>query len=149
MLKMRDLSGWIRNYGQDARHQKRLFANRFIWLQIWNAVAIIDDVDSALNAYLDNEFPTDTGERYLRLYGVMQGLFLQQDALFNLIKGIHPTKEITLTDVLKNIREARTASVAHPTAVKHKRGKLSTHVIVRQTMTKEGFELFSYPSQEE
>jgi hypothetical protein len=41
---------------------------------------VIDDVDSALQAYLDKDFPEETGEKYLRVYGVMQAMFLQQDA---------------------------------------------------------------------
>jgi hypothetical protein len=107
---------------------------------------IIDDVDSAMEAYVEHDFPSDIGERYLRLYGIMQGLFLQQDALFDLVKAIHPAKEILPNDVLKDIREARNASVGHPTQLNRK-GKLSTHGIVQNSMRKEGFDLLSYPSQ--
>jgi hypothetical protein len=55
---------------------------------------IINDAESAMGAYLEHEFPSDTGERYLRIYGVMQALFLQQDALVDLIKAVHPSKKI-------------------------------------------------------
>jgi len=147
MPTMLESSGWIRNYGQDPRHHERLFADKFLWHQIWSAMDIIDDVDSATNAYLDNEFPTDIGERYLRVYGAMQGLFLQQDALSDLIKAIHPAKEIRQNDVLKDVREARNASVGHPTQLKRK-GELSTHGIVQNSMSKEGFNLLSYPSED-
>jgi hypothetical protein len=108
---------------------------------------IIDDVDSAMAAYLKNEFPTDTGEKYLRIYGAMQGLFLQQDALLDLIKAIHPTKEICLNDVLKDIREARNASVGHPTQLRRK-GVLSAHGIIQNSMNKDGFDLLSYPEKD-
>jgi hypothetical protein len=147
MPTMRELSRWIRDYGQDARHLQRLIADRFVWHQLWAAMDIIDDVDSAMDAYLDNEFPTDTGERYLRIYGAMQGLFLQQDALSDLIKAIHPAKEIRRNDVLKEIREARHASVGHPTRLERK-GQLSTHGIVQNSMSKDGFDLLSYPEQD-
>lgn len=109
---------------------------------------IIDDVDSAMNAYLNNEFPTDMGERYLRVYGAMQGLFIQQDALLDLIKGIHPAKDIRLNDVLKDIREARNASVGHPAQLKRK-GALSAHGIVQNSMCKDGFDLMSYPYKQD
>src|ERR1700737_5015692 len=103
MQTMRELSTWIRSYGDDARHKVCLFADRFVWHQLWTAMDIIDDVDSALTAYLDNEFPDDTGEKYLRIYGALQGLFIQQDALLDLIRAIHPAKGIRLNDVLKGI----------------------------------------------
>jgi hypothetical protein len=108
---------------------------------------VIDDVDSALTAYLENEFPDDIGEKYLRIYGALQGLFIQQDALLDLIKAIHPAKDIRLNDVLKDIREARNASVGHPTQLKRK-GVLSAHEIVQNSMRKDGFELLSYPEKE-
>jgi hypothetical protein len=144
MPTMRELSWWIRDYTQDPRHQKRLIATGFIWYQMCVAMDIIDDVESALDAYIDNEFPTDMGERYLRIYGAMQGLSLQQDALRDLIKAIYPTKKIQLNDVLKDIREARHASVGHPTELK-RRGSLSVHGIVQNSISKDGFELLSYP----
>jgi hypothetical protein len=105
---------------------------------------IINDVDSALTAYLENKFPDDPGERYLRLYGALQGLFMQQDALIDLIRAIHPAKDIRLNDVLKGIRDARNASVGHPTQMKRK-GVVSVHRIIQNSMRKDGFELLSYP----
>src|SRR5208337_431918 len=103
MQTMRELSRWIRNYGHDARQLPRLFADRFIWHQLWAAMDVIDDVDAAMTAYLENEFPDDIGEKYLRIYGALQGLFIQQDALLDLIKAIHPAKDIRLNDVLRDI----------------------------------------------
>lgn len=147
MPTIRELSRWIRDYGHDARRLPRLFADRFVWHQLWTAMDVIDDVDSAMTAYLDHEFPGDTGEKYLRFYGALQGLFLQQDALLDLIKAIHPAKNIGLNDVLKDIRDARTASVGHPTQMRRK-GVLSAHGIVQNSMRKNGFELLSYPQKD-
>jgi hypothetical protein len=143
---IRELSVWIREYGQDPRHLRRLVANSFTWHQTWAAIDIIDDVDSAFDAYIKNDFPGEMGERYLRIYGVMQALFLQQDALSDLIQAIHPTRPIIQNDVLKDIREARNISVGHPTRLKRK-GALSTHGIVQNSMRKDGFDLLSYPSE--
>ncbi len=144
MPKMHKLSAWIRNYTQDPRHLPRLLADQFVWNQLCTALDIIDDAESALTAYTDNDFPTQTGEKYLRIYGAMQGLFLQQDALLDLIKAIHPAKKISVKDILKDIREARNASVGHPTRLGLK-PPFSTHGIVQHSMRKEGFELVSYP----
>lgn len=147
MTTIHDLTRWIRDYGHDARHLPRLISDEFLWHQIWTAVDIIDDVDLALTAHLGNKFPGNDGERYLRIYGVMQGLFLQQDALLDLIKAIHPRKKIKENDVLKDIREARNASVGHPTQLRRD-GVLSAHAIVRHSMSKKGFELHSYPRKQ-
>ena len=144
---MRELSRWIRDYGHDPRQLPRLFADLFVWHQLWAAMDIIDDVDNAMAAYLDSEFPTNIGEKYLRIYGALQGLFLQQDALLNLIGTIHPAKNIRLNDVLKDIREARNASIGHPTQLRRK-GVLSAHGIVQHSMRKDGFELLSYPEKD-
>lgn len=146
MPTMHELSAWIRNYTQDPRHLPRLLADQFVWNQLCTALDIIGDAESALTAYTDNDFPTQTGEKYLRIYGAMQGLFLQQDALRDLIKAIHPTKEIPVNDVLRDIREARNASVGHPTRLGWK-PPFSTHGIVQHSMRKEGFELVSYPKK--
>jgi len=108
---------------------------------------VIDDVDSAMTAYLHNEFPDDTGEKYLRIYGALQGLFIQQDALLDLVRAIHPAKGIRLNDVLKDIREARNASVGHPTQLR-RNGVLSAHGIVQHSMCKDGLELLSYPEKD-
>lgn len=111
MPTLRELSRWIRDYGHDPRHQSRLLADRFVWHQLWTAMDVIDDVDSALTAYEQNDFPTNTGEKYLRIYSALQGLFIQQDALRDLIKVIHPAKKIAFNDVLKDIREVRNKSI--------------------------------------
>src|ERR1700722_12047899 len=147
MTTMRELSRWIRDYTQDPRHEQRLIAAGFIWYQMCVAMDIIDDAESALDAYISNEFPTNTGERHLRIYGAMQGLFLQQDALYDLVKAIHPSKAIYPNDVLKDIHDLRNASVGHPTRLNRK-GSLSTHGIVQNSMHKDGFDLLSYPSKD-
>jgi hypothetical protein len=147
MPTMRELSRWIRDYGHNPRHLSRLMSNRFIWHQLWTATDIIDDVESAMTAYVENEFPSDLGEKYLRVYGAMQGLFIQQDALRDLIKAIHPARAIVLTDVLKDIRDARHASVGHPTKLNRK-GALSAHGIVQNSIRKDGFDLLSYPEKD-
>jgi hypothetical protein len=147
MPTMRELSRWIRDYGHNPRHLTRLMSNRFIWHQLWTVMDIIDDVESAITAYVENEFPSDLGEKYLRVYGALQGLFIQQDALLNLIKAIHPAKNIRLNDVLKDIREARHASVGHPTELR-RNGVLSAHGIVQNSMRKDGFQLLSYPERD-
>jgi hypothetical protein len=149
MATLYDLIRWVRNYVGDPHHQPRLMADEFCWHQLCVAMDTIEDTDCAVTAYVDHEFPTDTGEKYLRIYGILQGLFVQQDALVELINAIRPVKNIhprdLLSDMLIDVRGARNKSVGHP--VKLGRKAFSTHAIVQHSMRKDGFELVSYPKR--
>ena len=138
-----EISRWIRDYGHDSRHRQRLLSVRFDWHQLWTALDIIDDVELAIKAYLEGEFPTDPGERYLRVFGIFQALFVQQDALRHFVEILRPSKSLNLVDVLKDVREARNASVGHPTQLERK-GDVSAHLINRSSVRKDGFELMSF-----
>jgi hypothetical protein len=77
-LTLYDLIKWIRDYVGDPHHQPRLMADEFSWNQLCAAMDTIEDTDAAVDAYVRHDFPTDTGEKYLRIYGILQGLYLQQ-----------------------------------------------------------------------
>lgn len=150
MANLYDHIRWIRDYVGDPRHVSRFMADEFSWNQLCTAMDIIEDTDSAIDAYLQHDFPRDTGEQYLRIYGILQGLYLQQDALVELVNAIRPVESINpmdvLTDGLNRIRGARNKAIGHPT--KHGRSApFSTHAIVQHTMRKEGFSLSSYPNR--
>ena len=119
-------------------------SDEFSWYQLCTALDTVDDTEEAMSAYEGNEFPSSNGERYLRIYGVLQAMFVQQDSLHDLIRVVHPSTNINVKDLLKDVRRARNASVGHPTSLG--RGTtLSTHAIVQMSMHKDGFELLSYP----
>lgn len=143
MQTFRKTSQWIRDYVNEPRHQQRLLSIRFSWNQLCSAMDVIDDVDLALEAYLAAEFPNEPGEKYLRTYGVLQALFVQQDALRHLIDIVRPSVRVELSDVLKEVRDLRSASIGHPTDYKRK-GERSVHAISRITMGKDGFQMLSF-----
>ena len=143
MESLRQCSQWIRGYVNDPRHQQTLMSVKFDWHQLCAAMDIVDDVDLALDAYLRNSFPADDGEKYLRIYGVLQALFVQQDALGHLVAIVRPSFSLVLSDVLKDIREIRNASIGHPTETKRK-GQLSVHSMNRSTLDRDGFLLLSF-----
>jgi hypothetical protein len=139
------LTTWIRDYTQDPRHQARLMSDEFSWYQLCAALDTVDDTEEAMRAYVTGEFPAANGEQYLRIYGILQALYVQQDALNDLINAVHPTSQIKVKDLLKDIRLARHRSVGHPTHTGPRGGPFSTNAIVRHTIRKEGFQLLSYP----
>jgi hypothetical protein len=143
MQTITEISRWIRDYGHDPRHIQHLSSVPFDWHQLWTALNTIDDVELAIHSYLEGEFPAGPGEQYLRLYGVFQALFVQQDAMRHFIEIIRPGTPFVLADVLRDVREARNASVGHPTEVQRK-GEVSAHGISRSTIGRDGFLLMSF-----
>jgi hypothetical protein len=139
------LTSWIRDYTQDPRHRARLMLDEFSWYQLCTALDTVDDADEAIGAYLNDTFPAAIGERYLRTYGLLQALYVQQDSLHDLINAVHPTTTIKVKDLLHDVRRARHRSVGHPTHTGPRGGPFSTHAIVRHSMRKEGLELLSFP----
>jgi hypothetical protein len=140
------LTKWIREYGHDPRQRPRLIGNRYLWHQIWAAVDIAMDTERALINYIFGSFPTNEGERYLRMFGVMQALFLQQEALVDLINAVYLSGTIEVNDVLKDIRAFREAGAGHPTRLNRRAG-LASHSIVAGSVTKNGFDLHSFPRE--
>jgi len=145
MQPLHRLTSWIRDYTQDPRHSARLTLHEFSWYQLCTALDTVDDTEEAMRAYLSGDFPVDCGEQYLRIYGILQALYVQQDSLNDLITAVHPATQIKVKDLLKDVRLARNWSVGHPTHAGPRGGPYSTNAIVRSSMRKEGFQLHSHP----
>ena len=130
----------IRDLINNPRKQFNLLKNRTFWNQLCSSLDVIEDSDLAIDTYINSEFAEENGEKYLRLYGVLQALFLQQHAVINLCESLGFSDNITAHPKLKRIRNVRNDSTGHPT----KRGNYgSYHFISRASMTKSGFQLMS------
>jgi len=141
---LNDFMRWIRDYASNPRHQERLFTDRFVWHQLCATFDAIGDTDLAIDAYLNGEFPDhNPGEQYLRVYGVLQALLVQQDSLGQMTAILCPGMLLGLPDVLKDVRDARHASIGHPTRMQSK-GNVSSNFINRSTMSKDSFQLLSF-----
>ena len=101
----------------------------------------------AVEAYLtDAQQPkspqdTDDGKKYLTLYGILQVLFVQQDAVKHISKalGIKYTPDSVLVD----IRETRNDAVGHPT---NRRGGKFFNFISRQSLSLTHCKLLTMPA---
>ena len=130
----------IRNFINKPRKQFNLLKNHTFWNQLCSSLFVIEDSDLAIDAYLNNEFSKDGGEKYLRLYGLFQALYLQQDAVKHLCESLGLSNNLIANPKLKEIRDIRNDSIGHPT----KRGNYeSYHFISRITITKIEFQLVS------
>ncbi len=113
--------GRIRDLINTPRKQYLLMKQMNLWSQLCSCLDVIGDTELAIAAYIHKEFSQNTGANYLAVYGLLQTLFLQQDALFHLCEALGIGDPRDNYPRLKEIREDRNASVGHPT--KLKRGK--------------------------
>ena len=54
---------------------------RFDWSKLCSSLDVIGDTAQAFDSYLKIDEPESLGEKYLNIYGVLQALFIQQDAV--------------------------------------------------------------------
>lgn len=122
------------------------------WNQLCSSMDVIGDTELAINAYLESiDKPANTGELYILLYGILQVLFVQQDAVRHLAEALdlesEPNKNLTA------IREIRNDSTGHPTKREQGKGKGKEkekwfNFITRISMSRDGFTLMStYPNR--
>ena len=119
-----------------------------MWLQLASSLDAISDCEIAMNAYSSevmtgSESPVeDLGIRYLQTYGVLQALFLQQDALGNLLESLEVSFDLDDYPELQEIREIRNQSIGHPTK-KGSKENVSYHGIVQISLEDETFQFYS------
>ncbi|MDD4976857.1 MAG: hypothetical protein PHY93_21055 [Bacteriovorax sp.] len=134
----------IRDFINEPRKKVNLLKNHKFWNQLCSSLVVIEDSDSAISAYINSEFGTDNGEKYLRLYGVLQALFLQQDAITNMCESLGLPNNLASHPKLKEIRDIRNDSIGHPTKRgNYKSNYKSYHFISQASITKSGFQLIS------
>jgi hypothetical protein len=134
----------IRDVINKPRKQHLLLKNKSLWNQLCSSLDVVQDTDIAMGAYLQNGFPEGSdGEKYIRIYGILQVLVVQQDAVKHLVASLGlPASVYDSLKGIKDIREVRIESIGHPTE-KRAKGGHSYHFISRVTMHKEGFQLMS------
>jgi len=130
----------FRDLVNEPRLHRALFQDKEKFNRTCSAMDVIDDVLFALNSYKSNQHD-DQGTAYLEIYGVLQALTIQQDAvreLHSIIVGGSLNLEASYPEV-RAIRDIRVKAAGHPVS-----GKNSSHFIVRHSVGKWGFELWSF-----
>jgi len=119
-----------------------------LWTQLTASMDAVEDSQEAIDAFflesqqLEPEDSSQVGQKYLRLYGLLQAMFLQQDAVASMLEavglGYDPMSDSERV-LLKGVRTIRNQSVGHPT--KYVRGKRTQHAfIVRASISPTDFE---------
>ena len=143
MQAISELEKEIRSKINTPWKQNALLQDPAVWEMLCSCLDTIGDTDVALDAYQELEWPQEDGTRYIVVYGVLQVLFVQQDAVANLADALDITYEPN--PMLKEIREVRNDSTGHPTKRGYGDGK-KFNFISRPTLKKTGFKLMStYP----
>lgn len=129
----------VRDLVNHPRRATALRADTPRWNMVCSALDTIGDAQLAIREYLDGKLSAPThGITYLAIYGVLQTLYVQQDALRDLGRAVGI--ELELPDDLKAIRDIRNAAAGHPT--NHR--KRFSNTINRNAMSAAGFELARY-----
>ena len=136
-MEIQDLESRIRDLINHPRRQYKILQDTSAWNQLCSCLDVIGDTDLAISAY-NEATPKNISETYLLVYGILQTLFLQQDALRNLCEALAIT--YSQDPRLKEIREIRNESIGHPTKLNFKK-KTTWNFISRATLSKNGFQL--------
>lgn len=137
--KVRAAIAAIRDIVNTPRRQYAIMQNLRGWFQVAAVLDTLEDADLALEAFGICR-PEHDGERYLALYGALQAMFLQQDAVLHLGEAVGVS--VAPIAGLEEIRSIRNDVVGHPT----KRGpkhSFTTHTVVRWSLSMERMTVFS------
>lgn len=85
------------------------------WNRLCAAMDVLEDTALALDNYEIQGIGNDDGEKYLRLYGILQAIVLQEDSIRHLYKIFtEQTLKPDMSTAWQKIREVRNLSVGHP-----------------------------------
>ncbi|MBI2640197.1 MAG: hypothetical protein HYW90_04920 [Candidatus Sungbacteria bacterium] len=143
--KIYDLGRKIRDFINGTRVKAELLKNKPLFYQLCSCMDMVEDTEVAIDAFAEKEKP-EKGEVYLEIFGLLQALFLQQDAALHLAEALEFEVGIDEYPRLKEIREIRNDAVGHPT----KRGNpvRSWNFIVQHRLSYSSFEILAWHSPE-
>jgi hypothetical protein len=115
------------------------------WNVLCSALDVIGDTHMAITSYEAMQEVDDDGARYLVIYGILQVLFVQQDAVEHILESLG----IEVPDAdpdLAHVREIRNRATGHPTKRERRTKQHLTqrsHFISRFTLRTTGFQLMT------
>lgn len=107
----------IRQHINREEKQKELLKKLQQWLKLTSALDVLEDSSWAVEYYCDMEYPADMRGKYLYTYGLLQALFLQQDAINSISQALFGNSINYKENYPKayKVRELRNDVVGHPT----------------------------------
>jgi hypothetical protein len=144
-IAIRDLETKIRDFISHPRRQDPLLQDKPLWNVLCSSLDILGDTELAIESYLALPEGDDVGTRYLLVYGILQVLYVQQDAIEDLVKsfGLAYKSDSALVE----IRDARNKTTGHPTkrgnARTSKDGQQTSHFLARYSIRKSSYKLMT------
>lgn len=143
-----DLLRKIRDFINEPRIKERLLENKPLFYQLCSCMDMVEDSQSAIDAFgKRGKKESPKGEVYLEIFGLLQSLFVQQDAAFNLAESLEFEVSLKEYPRLKEIREIRNNAAGHPTK-SDRRDPPSWNFIIQHSMGYESFEVMCWHSPE-
>lgn len=130
----------IRDLINSSRKQNILLQDKILWHMLCSCMDTVEDTELALESFLKLDIgSSDEGKNYLCIYGALQALIVQQDAVENLHEALKmPYSKDTS---LEKIRDIRVGAIGHPT---NRRNKKEFNFINRSTLTAHSFGLLTF-----
>ena len=131
----------IREHINRTEKQAEMLVERKKWLQLTSAIIALEDTACAVQFYISSEYPEDVNGKYLYTYGLLQALFVQQDAV-NHISISLLGEEVKFREMYPEaykVREIRDDVVGHPT---NRKGQYFIQ-LAQISITKQGFTTLS------
>jgi hypothetical protein len=154
--RLRDLADELRDRVNYARRHHLLARDPQAWNTTCSAMDIVGDTCQALIAYF-KQVPAandDKAAAYLLAYGVLQALFLQQDAVYWWCKCLaiqpvsdhrNPCEWVATVPQLARARTARNDSIGHPARRDRPRtSPVAAFSIAQHSLSGHGFEVHGY-----
>lgn len=121
----------------------RVKSQRLDWDSLCAAMDIVSDMDEVFGAFQnetenENEKTLSNGQKYLRFYGVMECLHVQQDAVAKICNILKLKLKSPASPMIRKIRTLRNQIFTHPYDQKNGENN-TTSSIIRSSMTKNEF----------
>ena len=111
-----DLIKRIREHIQRQERMSPLIPIYKKWIGITASIDVLEDSSWAVEYYIENDYPSDMKGKYLYTYGLLQALFVQQDAADNIYRVFLDEKIKWDAEYPKAyaVREMRNDVTGHP-----------------------------------
>jgi hypothetical protein len=149
-----DLARRLRDLVNRVRRHERLWRGRKRdWHVVTSGLDMLQDTAWALDTYATEveQLNEDKPHAYIRIFGVLNGLVIQQDAAFLLFKALEAPKTILQftgsgrwafsIHALAKARRIRIASAGHPVEWGEKQGVPASTFIVQHSVSSRGCQL--------
>lgn len=148
----------IQSHINRTEKQTEILPNRMRWNKLTSSLYVLEDTSWAVEYYLESDYPDDVRGKYLFTYGLLQALFVQQDATRSIYRGLFDKdfdKSISshLQAALK-VRDYRNDAIGHPTDKGEKNnkkpdlGQVYAVSIAQMSLKKESFHYCKYNAKD-